>query len=194
MLSELSSLINSKVPNAKAEVINPEEGSLGEGSILVAPESIYAVCEFLKTNDKYSFNALQVISGVDYLECIEVNYMLGNFDVNNPRQLILKTKLTDRVNPRLDSVCGLWHAANYQERECYDMLGVTFNNHPDHRRILCPDDWEGFPLRKDYMTQKYYRDMEVFPDDKMNYEEREFIVRQKQMEEDLKKRMLERGM
>lgn len=108
--------------------------------------------------------------------------MLANFHVDDHRDLILKTRVSDRIDPRLDSVCSLWPAANYQERECYDMLGVSFNNHPDHRRILCPDDWQGFPLRKDYVAAKYYNNMEVYPDNKMNFEDREFIVRQKMIE------------
>jgi NADH-quinone oxidoreductase subunit C len=112
------------------------------------------------------------------MDRMEICYMLGNHDINNPRELILKTNVTDRVNPAVDSIVSLFLAANFQEREVYDMFGIKFNNHPDLRRILCPDDWEGFPLRKDYITAKYYNGMEIFPDNKMNFEDRDFIVRQ----------------
>jgi NADH-quinone oxidoreductase subunit C len=94
------------------------------------------------------------------------------------RDLILKVKITDRVHPTVDSIVKLFAAANFQEREVYDMFGIKFNNHPDMRRILCPDDWQGFPLRKDYVAQKTYNGMSVYPDGKMNMEDREFIVRQ----------------
>jgi NADH-quinone oxidoreductase subunit C len=124
------------------------------------------------------FNALQVISGVDYVEHLEVCYMFAHFDIENPREVILKVKLTDRVNPEVESIQGVYAAANFQEREVYDMFGIKFSNHPDLRRILCPDDWQGFPLRKDYIVQKYYNGMEVNPDHKMNFDDREYIVRQ----------------
>jgi len=107
----------------------------------------------------------------------------ANFDLNNAYDFVLKVRVSDRVSPSVDSVVSVWPAANFQERECYDMFGVTFKNHPDHRRILCPDDWEGFPLRKDYNAPKYYNGMEVFPDSKMNLEDREFIIRQKMIRE-----------
>jgi NADH-quinone oxidoreductase subunit C len=103
---------------------------------------------------------------------------MTHYDPAHPREFILKVKLTDRVAPALDSIVNLYAAANFQEREVYDMFGIKFNNHPDHRRILCPDDWQGFPLRKDYVAQKFYNGMEVYPDSKMNFEDREFIVRQ----------------
>jgi NADH-quinone oxidoreductase subunit C len=112
------------------------------------------------------------------MDYMEVCYMFAHFDPNSPRDLILKVKVTDRVAANVDSIVKLYPAANFQERECYDMFGITFNNHPDHRRILCPDDWEGFPLRKDYVAQKMYNGMEVYPDGKMNFEDREYIVRQ----------------
>ncbi len=193
MHSELVTLINGAVSGANATVINPPEDGAGDSSILVDASKIYEVCEFLKTNDQYPFPALQVISGVDYTEYLEVCYMLASFNLENSYQLILKTQLKNRENPELQTVVPVWAAANFQERECYDMIGVKFKDHPDLRRILCPDDWEGFPLRKDYEVQKVYRGMEVNPEGKMNFEDREFEVRKKEMEADLLKRQLERG-
>jgi len=179
-LEKLKDWINSNVSSANAQVLKAE---VGTSSILVNAESILKVCQFLRDNKQKPFNVLQVISGVDYLEYIEVNYMLANFDLNNAYDFVLKVRVSDRVSPSVDSVVSVWPAANFQERECYDMFGVTFKNHPDHRRILCPDDWEGFPLRKDYNAPKYYNGMEVFPDSKMNLEDREFIIRQKMIRE-----------
>lgn len=180
MLSRLVELINQNISEAKAQIIEPQE-QVGDSAILVEGSSILKVAEFLRDNQELSFNALQVISGVDYEEYIEVNYMFCNLDVKAPRDLIIKARLTDRICGNLDSITSVYAAANYQERECYDMLGITFNNHPDPRRILTPDDWEGFPLRRDYLAPKYYNGMEVYPDHKMNLEDREFIVRQKEI-------------
>ena len=177
-VESLAKTINSKVSSAAAKVHKPVTDGAGDSSIEVAAESIHAVAEALK-ND--GFNVLQVISGVDYVDFLEVNYMFARFDLNNPGQFTLKVRLKDRVNPAVDTISDVYPAADWQERECYDMLGVKFNNHPDLRRILCPDDWEGFPLRKDYEVQEYYRDMKVNPDEKMNLADREFAKRQEEI-------------
>ena len=181
MLNRLVELINQNVSTANAKLQSPAEGEAGDSSILIEASSVYKVAEFLRDNQELSFNALQVISGVDYTEYIEVCYIFCNFDMAAPRDAIIKLRVTDRIAPAVDSIVSVYAAANYQERECYDMLGVTFNNHPDPRRILCPYDWEGFPLRRDYLAAKYYNGMEVYPDHKMNMEDREFIVRQKEI-------------
>jgi NADH-quinone oxidoreductase subunit C len=175
--NKLADLINKGVQGANA-VVYAAPDTKTESSITVDASKIYAVVEFLKTNSELPFNSLHVISGVDYVEWMEVCYMMTHYDPSAPRQFILKVKLTDRVNPAVDSIVKLFAAANFQEREVYDMFGIKFNNHPDLRRILCPDDWQGWPLRKDYVAQKMYNGMEVYPDSKMNYEDREFIVRQ----------------
>ncbi len=177
MHKELADLINKNVAGANAIAFIAADNKT-DSSITVEASHLFKVVEFLKTNNVTSFNSLHVISGVDYVEYMEVCYMLTNYDPANIRDLILKVKITDRVNGHVDSIVKLFAAANFQEREVYDMFGIKFNNHPDLRRILCPDDWEGFPLRKDYIAQKVYNGMNVFPDDKMNMEDREFIVRQ----------------
>jgi NADH-quinone oxidoreductase subunit C len=178
MHKELSDLINRNIPGAEAVAFVAADKKM-DSSITVASTHIFKVIEFLKTNPENSWNSLHVISGVDYMDHMEVCYMLTNYDpANNKGVLIIKTKLTDRVNPSLDSIVEIFRAANFQEREVWDMFGIKFNNHPDMRRILCPDDWQGWPLRKDYVAQKYYNGMEVYPDSKMNMDDREFIVRQ----------------
>ncbi|MBL7666213.1 MAG: NADH-quinone oxidoreductase subunit C [Bacteriovoracaceae bacterium] len=179
-LNDLAQFINSKVPSAAAKV-NAAAEAVCDSAIEVAPASILDVAKSLKDNSKYPFNVLQVISGVDYPDHIEVNYMFANFDLNNAYEFTLKTKVKNKNDAKLESISSVYKAADWQERECYDMLGVTFNNHPDHRRILCPDDWEGFPLRKDYVVQKVYRGMEVNPDAKMNWGDREFAKRQEEI-------------
>ena len=177
MLNQLAELINSNVAGANATVSMPEEANL-DGAIYIDGAKMFDVAKWLRSNKEMPFNVLQVISTVDYLEYIEVCYMFAHFDIENPREFILKVKLTDRVNPNIDSIVSIYAAASFQEREAYDMMGGRFNNHPDHRRILCPDDWEGYPLRKDYVYPKMYNGMEVFPDSKMNFEDREYKARQ----------------
>lgn len=166
------------------------EKESSDSVVFVNPKTLKACCEFLKNDDELDFNVLQVITGCDYLkqeatedtpaeeERIEVSYILTSY--SKKHDLILKVKL-DRNSPEVDSIVTLWSAADFQERECYDMLGVNFLNHPDLRRVLCPEDWEGFPLRKDYVVQESWHDMEVNPEHKMNIPEREFDKRQKEM-------------
>lgn len=175
MHNDLASGINSNVSGANAQV---NESELGTVSITVDSGKIKEVLTWLRDNDSNSFNSLQVISALDWPEYFEVNYMLCNFDPENPRDVMIKVKLSDKSNPNLESVCDVYKAANFQEREAWDMMGVEFNNHPDQRRILCPDDWEGHPLRKDYVVQEVYNGMTVNPENKMNWDDRLFKERQ----------------
>lgn len=184
MLNDIAGFINAKVSGANAVVNTPENG---DGSITVEASKILEVCEGLKTGE-HEFNVLQVISGVDYKDYIELVYVLASFSKNT--ELLLKVKLdrgTDANLPTIDSVTSVWSAANWQEREAYDMIGVRFNNHPDHRRILTPDDWEGHPLRRDYVVQEVYRDMVVNPEAKINTADHLFMKRLKETHPDPKK-------
>lgn len=167
MHSEWVSKINAAVSGANAEHV--AAGEFGDDTVFVAPEKILEVCKYLYSAEGLEFNVLQVITGCDYEDRIEVSYILASF-INN-LELILKVKLpkaSKDATPEIESVCSVWKAANFQERECYDMVGVIFKNHPDLRRLLCPQDWEGWPLRKDYQVQKEYAGMEVYPAHKIN--------------------------
>jgi NADH-quinone oxidoreductase subunit C len=175
MHESLLSLLQKHLPSAKAELVKKEAG---DQSIVVQSAVIHEVCLFLRDLPSFEFQVLQVITGCDYPpDRIEVSYILASY--KNNLELILKTHLP-RQNPSLYSVHDVWKAALFQERECFDMLGVIFHNHPDLRRILCPDDWEGYPLRKDYQAAEEYRGMKIYPADKMNFPEREFAKKQKQ--------------
>lgn len=171
MLSAVADYINQKVGGANAVY---EKREAGDDVVYVDPKSIVDVCQALKLSD-YDYNVLQVITGCDFPEenIIEVSYIINSFTKNHDEELILKVKLP-RDNPEVETVEGVWKSANWQERECYDMVGVTFKNHSDFRRILCPDDWEGFPLRKDYQAAEKYKHMTIYPAEKMNNPDREF--------------------
>lgn len=113
------------------------------------------VCEFLKTHPEFSFEFLADLSAVDRYPLdprFEVVYHLLSLKTN--ARLRLKVRLPTE-NPHVDSVTGIWPGANWFEREVFDLFGIHFNAHPDLRRILMPDDWQGHPLRKDYPVEGY---------------------------------------
>ncbi|MDX6270723.1 MAG: NADH-quinone oxidoreductase subunit [Acidobacteriota bacterium] len=129
-----------------------EEASefLGQLSVRVAPARIVEVCEFLKRDAESPFDYLSDLTCVHFPENadapFEVVYNLYSISANV--RVRLKARTTDAAG--VESVTGVWPAANWMEREVYDLFGVQFHNHPDLRRILLPPDWEGHPLRKDY--------------------------------------------
>jgi NADH-quinone oxidoreductase subunit C len=123
----------------------------GETTVVVKKEDIVAVCTFLK--EELGFNFLTDLCGVDYMgqdPRFMVVYHLYNIGTHT--RLRIKAPV-EESDTRIDTVSGVWTTANWMERETWDLMGITFNNHPDPRRILMPDDWEGHPLRKDYPVQ-----------------------------------------
>lgn len=127
------------------------KAALGETTIVVPGGSIVEICRFLKTAPGLEFNMLADLCGVDRgIEeepRFEVNYHL--LSLSKKHRVRLKVLLSDS-DPRVDTVTGVWKTANWHERETYDLMGITFDGHPDLRRILMPDDETGHPLRKDY--------------------------------------------
>jgi NADH-quinone oxidoreductase subunit C len=123
---------------------------IGQVSVRVDREAIVAVCQFLKEDGESSFDYLSDLTCVHYPERgarpFEVVYNLFSIDLN--QRVRLKVETDDSVG--VASVTGVWPAANWLEREVYDLFGVPFSGHPDLRRLLLPPDWDGHPMRKDY--------------------------------------------
>jgi len=126
----------------------------GEVTHLVKKRAIKGLCGYLKMAPGLKMNYLVDIAGVDYFEReprFEVVYHLYSTLTN--LRLRLKVRLDD--GEAIPSVTDIWRSANFPEREAYDMFGIIFTDHPDLRRIYLAEDWEGFPLRKDYPLRGY---------------------------------------
>ncbi len=122
--------------------------SSGDG-LLVKGESLFDLFSFLKTTSGLDFDYLSTITAVDYYDYFEVIYQLVSIKHNH--SLVLKTRCYDRENPAVPSVVKLWRGADFQEREIYDLMGVSFEGHPNLKRIVLWEGFEGHPLRKDYL-------------------------------------------
>ncbi|EHQ29432.1 NADH-quinone oxidoreductase subunit C [Mucilaginibacter paludis] len=147
-------------------VIVGEETTGLQPALLIAPEMIAQVCLELRDNPETYFDFLSCLSGVDYGTAenrFGVVYHLSSIPYNF--RLTLKiSKLSSRLLnelPSFPSISSVYKAADWHEREAYDMTGIFFENHPDLRRILLPDDWEGFPLRKDYVEAEEYKGIKI---------------------------------
>jgi NADH-quinone oxidoreductase subunit C len=140
----------SRILECKPDEVNPWS--------VVEPAAILEVSQFLRADDRTSMDHLELLGGIDYKDRIEVVYIL--YSMKQHHRYTLKCRLP-REAPAIHTVESVWGVANWHEREAYDMFGIVFEGHSDMRRILCPDDWEGYPLRKDYKYPKSYRDMPV---------------------------------
>ena len=114
-----------------------------------------AIAQYLRNDAQLDFDWLANLSGVDYAadQKLAVVYDFWSF---TERHRFAAKVFVDRDHPIIPSVHELWPAANWHEREAFDLLGIEFTGHPDLRRILCADDWVGFPLRKDYQFPREY--------------------------------------
>ena len=158
-VEEILELVQKQFPEVTAE-------EAMQVTILVKVEDLLPLCQFLHTNDQLFFDSLSLISGVDNgpeAGSMEVIYHL--YSIPFGHSLVLKTLLgrpsSAKDTVETQSVISIWKSANWMERETFDLLGITFKDHPDLRRILLPADWEGFPLRKDYQEQEYYHGIKV---------------------------------
>jgi NADH-quinone oxidoreductase subunit C len=121
----------------------------------VKAASLREVCAFLKDDERFRFDCLMNLSAVDWPKQNQIHVVYHLFSYARRHAFILKVKL-DRAAPSVASLEPVWKSADWLEREQFDLLGVTFEGHPDLRRIMLPDDWVGNPLRKDYAEQSQY--------------------------------------
>jgi NADH-quinone oxidoreductase subunit C len=128
-----------------------QSGEAGGCWILIQPVDVVPVFSYLKNTLALTY--LVTLAGVDYGSNLGVVYMVRSLE--NRDEIVIKA-LLDRENARIETISHLYGAANWFEREAFDLLGITFEKHPDLRRLMMPDDWEGHPLRKDYKYPTEY--------------------------------------
>lgn len=138
-----------------------QDNTATPGAVRIHASDLVNVCRVLHQDPSSYFDMLSCITGIDNgpeAGTMEVVYNLYSIPFNH--HLAIKVTLP-REKPEIDSVSSIWKTADWHERELFDMFGIMVKNHPDLRRILMPADWEGFPLRKDYKHQEYYRDIKI---------------------------------
>ncbi len=123
--------------------------------IVVKPDAVVEVCRFLKEDPSLAFDCLSNMSGVDLIKEGKLQVVSHLYSYPHRHSCVVKVDVP-RENPTMPSLEGIWKAANWQEREIYDLVGVIFTGHSDLRRILMPEDWVGHPLRKDFVEPEEY--------------------------------------
>jgi len=141
--------INNLAIDEKYEIKRLDKTSDNTEVIEVKAEKLFETATYLKMNKDTQFNMLISLCGVDKLEHFEVIYHLYSTIFN--KKLILKVIL-NKNTPEIESISPVYSAANWHERETYDLFGIKFSNHPELTRILLPTDWKGYPLRKNYVN------------------------------------------
>jgi NADH-quinone oxidoreductase subunit C len=134
-------------------------GPLSEAKVdpfaVVRRERIGDVCRFLRDEPDLGIDFLEDLTALDWPKRNDIEVVYHLLSYRHRHGIVLKVE-ADRAHPVVDTVEGVWKAANWMEREVYDLFGVAFTGHPDLRRVLLPDDWEGHPLRKDYQEAGGY--------------------------------------
>lgn len=166
LLSSLKQRFGEQITGSNLEAIDPW--------IEVSPEGLVDVCRFLRDDSEWSMEMLNCVTAIDFFEPdskkaaktgwephLQIAYHLSS--ISKKQTLVLKVRLPrwqeDQPGelPEVPTVSGVWSAADWHEREVFDLMGVRFTGHPNLRRILCPEDWVGHPLRKDYeMPLEYH--------------------------------------
>lgn len=136
----------------EAETLNP--------TVVINPGSVNEICTFLHSDESMQFDSLMNLAGYDPGGEAELEVIYHFYSTSLDHYITVKA-LTSRKTPAVSSIAALYRTADWHEREAYDMFGIGFEGHPDLKRILLEEDWEGFPLRKDYVPAEFYRGMRI---------------------------------
>ena len=139
--AELASRINETYPGKAIQ--------WNETDVWIEPDALPAVARFLKDSQDLQFSFLTSISAVDYIEYFEVIYHLRSLMRN--QSAVIKTRCHGRGEPSVPSVVDIWKGADLQEREVWDLMGIRFEGHPNMKRVLLWEGFQGHPLRKDFL-------------------------------------------
>ncbi|MQF83008.1 NADH-quinone oxidoreductase subunit C [SAR202 cluster bacterium AD-802-E10_MRT_200m] len=138
---KLGQFLKDAVPGSLCEI--------QDQSVVVNPEFIATSCQNLKADLEFAMNYLVSITCVDYLECFEIIYHMTSISLNQSG--VLRTRIFSRDEPQLPSVVEVWRGADFQEREIWDLMGIKFRGHPNLKRILTWEGFDGHPLQKTHL-------------------------------------------
>jgi NADH-quinone oxidoreductase subunit C len=149
--AELFVFVHTPFPDVQ-EIPKVAGQARGEEAYFQVPAvQIAPVCDFLKTDPSTAFNYLSFLTAIDWKTHFELVYYLVSREYRH--KAVLKVRVDNRLAPEVPTVVPIFPGADWQEREVFDLMGIRFSGHYNLRRLLLPDDWEGHPLRKDYVAK-----------------------------------------
>ncbi|MBI5476776.1 MAG: NADH-quinone oxidoreductase subunit C [Ignavibacteriales bacterium] len=153
---EISEKIKLQFPQA---IIETKFEGVVDPYVKIIPEQIFEVMLFLHVDENLKFDFLMCLSGIDTGKG-NLGVVYNLFSMTHRHKINIKVEVP-KEKPEVPSITNVFPAANWHEREAFDLIGIIFTGHPDPRRILMPYDWEGHPLRKDYKTPEFYQGMKI---------------------------------
>jgi NADH-quinone oxidoreductase subunit C len=136
----------------KSDALTDAKFDFGELTLTIAPGEIRAACAAVQAAGYNFFEDMTAVDWHPLAPRFQLSYHILSFAI---KERIRLRVMLDEAEPSVDSITPVWAGANYFEREVFDLFGIHFANHPDLRRIMMPDDWDGYPLRKDYPVEGY---------------------------------------
>jgi len=149
-------LLGADEPRLPDPEVKKDKGRYGDPFVLVEASQICQFMAMCRDDEHLRFELLADLSAADPSADAEEFWVLYQLlSIKHHHRLMVKACIK-KTEPTIDTVAGIYRAAQWHERECAEMFGITFNGHPDPRHMLLPDDWEGYPLRKDYEFPEEY--------------------------------------
>lgn len=162
IFSEITQVLTEQFGIDSFSVVNQKAN---QPIIQIQANQLLELCQFLANDERLFFDYLACVTGIDNgtaASTMEVIYHLTSIPYEHNLAIkVIVERPADGIPPKVPSVSSIWRTADWHERETYDLVGISFENHPDLRRILLPNDWHGHPLRKDYQAQEFYHGIKV---------------------------------